>query len=155
MEGKRILIELIKNNNQNTLNNNLEGRYPDYQMEFYKMCTKEYTQKKMSSIKEDFEWLIKKFRDVLKSKEIWVEKIILYGSYARGNTNEYSDIDIAVISEDFEKGKIGAGIKLFRISASIDPRLEPVAFSSKSYNEDTWLPLIYEIRTKGIELFTR
>ncbi len=34
----------------------------------------------------------------------------------------------------------------------IDPRIEPVPISSESYEKDTWIPLIYEIRQKGIEL---
>ena len=34
----------------------------------------------------------------------------------------------------------------------VDPRIEPVPISSESYKNDTWLPLIYEIRQKGIEL---
>jgi len=41
---------------------------------------------------------------------------------------------------------------LFRIAGKIDPRLEPVPISLKAYENDTWVPLIYEIREKGIEL---
>lgn len=97
--------------------------------------------------------VLKKFRDVLIDKGVRIEKMILYGSHARGDATEFSDIDIAIISEDFEKNKMEASTELFRISISVDPRLEPVAVSPKSYREDTWLPLIYEIRTRGIELF--
>lgn len=31
-------------------------------------------------------------------KEIPVQEVILFGSYAKGNPREYSDIDLAVIS---------------------------------------------------------
>jgi hypothetical protein len=39
-----------------------------------------------------------------------------------------------------------------RITWRVDPRIEPVPISSESYKNDTWIPLIYEIRQKGIEL---
>jgi hypothetical protein len=36
---------------------NLETRYPDYKLQFYKRCTKEYTDKYFKKIMEYFEWL--------------------------------------------------------------------------------------------------
>jgi uncharacterized protein len=44
---------------------------------------------------------IKQFEVVLESCGIQVEKIILFGSQAKGVAREDSDIDIAVISADF------------------------------------------------------
>ncbi len=35
-------------------------------------------------------------------REIPIKEIILFGSYAHGNPKEYSDIDLAVISDWFE-----------------------------------------------------
>jgi hypothetical protein len=34
----------------------------------------------------------------------------------------------------------------------VDPRIEPIPISSKSYENDTWIPLIYEIKENGIEV---
>ena len=39
--------------------------------------------------------LVKKYTDVL-LKYFNVKKVVLYGSYARGDQNEWSDIDVAV-----------------------------------------------------------
>jgi HEPN domain-containing protein len=39
---------------------NLETRYPDYKLEFYNSCTKEFTDKYLTKIKEYYKWL--KFR---------------------------------------------------------------------------------------------
>ncbi len=36
---------------------NLEIRYPEYKQEFYKMCSKEYSQIYLTKIKEMFQWL--------------------------------------------------------------------------------------------------
>jgi hypothetical protein len=39
-----------------------------------------------------------------------------------------------------------------RIAWRVDARIEPVPISSGSYENDAWLPLIYKIRQKRIEL---
>lgn len=36
---------------------NLEARYPDYKQEFYKKCTKTFTERYFSKIKEYYKWL--------------------------------------------------------------------------------------------------
>lgn len=95
---------------------------------------------------------LKKFRIALIKAGIRVQKLVLYGSYANGKNRTYSDIDVAVISRDFGKDRFKEGVKLFRIASRIDPRIEPLPLSTTSFKEDTWLPLIYEIRKNGIEL---
>ncbi len=39
---------------------NIETRYPDKKFEFYKTCTKEFTEKYLNKIKKFHKWLIKK-----------------------------------------------------------------------------------------------
>lgn len=95
---------------------------------------------------------IRRFVDALVHQGIGIEKVVLYGSRARGRVNPESDIDVAIVSEDFGKDPVEEGMLLFRIAGSIDPKIEPVPLSLKSFNEDTWIPLIYEIRTGGIEI---
>lgn len=95
---------------------------------------------------------IKKFRNVLVKKGIRVTKTILYGSRATGKFHRDSDIDVAVISPDFGNDRFEEGTRLFKIAYKIDPRLEPVPVSPESYEKDTWLPLIYEIRENGVEV---
>jgi predicted nucleotidyltransferase len=96
--------------------------------------------------------VIKEFVDALKRKGITIDRVILYGSYVKGNVRPDSDIDVAVISRDFGKDRVEEGMILFRIAGKIDSRLEPVPFSTKMYEEDTWIPLIHEIRKRGEEL---
>lgn len=45
---------------------------------------------------------IKRYLNELKDHNINVEKLYLYGSYAKGNYHEFSDIDVIMISKDFE-----------------------------------------------------
>jgi predicted nucleotidyltransferase len=46
--------------------------------------------------------IISKFKLALEEKEILVETIILYGSYAKNNARLGSDIDLIVISKSFK-----------------------------------------------------
>ena len=97
---------------------------------------------------------IKKFAQVLEKDGVDIDKILLYGSYREGKPRIDSDIDIAVISRDFGKDPTEEGMFLFRVAGDIDSKMEPVPISSDSYEKDTWIPLIYEIRQKGIEVYT-
>ena len=53
------------------------------------------------TINQDIIDSVNKFIEEIK-KKYNVTAIILFGSYAKGTENEDSDIDIAVISDDFE-----------------------------------------------------
>lgn len=93
--------------------------------------------------------IIKKFIKALKFNGINIDQVILYGSYAKGNTRPDSDIDVAIVSKDFGRDRVEEGMMLFRIAGTIDPRLEPVPISREAYIKDLWNPLIYEIRKRG------
>ncbi|MFV1976592.1 MAG: nucleotidyltransferase domain-containing protein [Candidatus Scalindua sp.] len=95
---------------------------------------------------------IDEFVKALKRDNINVAKVILYGSRASGKAHEYSDIDVAIVSPDFGKDRFEEGVRLFKIACEIDSLIEPIPLSLESYEKDTWVPLIYEIRVNGIEL---
>lgn len=96
--------------------------------------------------------IIKRFVKILKKNGISIDRVILYGSYARNKIRPGSDIDVAIVSKDFGKDRVEEGMTLFKIAGEIDTRLEPVPISTNAYENDTWVPLIYEIRENGIVL---
>lgn len=99
--------------------------------------------------------IVKKVNDFvkeIKKHKINVTKVIIYGSRVSGKYHEFSDIDVAVVSPDFGKDRYKEGSRLFEIASKIDPLIEPVPVSEDSYENDTWIPLIYEIRKNGVEL---
>ncbi len=98
--------------------------------------------------------IVLKFIDALTTKGIRIERVVLYGSYASGKKHSGSDLDIAIISPDFGKDRFEEGKLLHRLAWRVDPRIEPIPISSHSYENDTWIPLIHEIRSKGIEIET-
>lgn len=95
---------------------------------------------------------VRSFAKKLKQRKIKISKLILYGSRISGTARKYSDIDVAVVSPDFGKDRFREGVKLFEIAGEVDPRIEPVPLSVESYKNDTWIPLIYEIRKTGLEI---
>lgn len=67
-------------------------------------------------------------------QEIPIKEIILFGSYARGNPKEYSDIDLAVISDWFEgKPRIENMQYLSRIAATYNSLIEALPFTEEEY----------------------
>ncbi|MBI4726189.1 nucleotidyltransferase domain-containing protein [candidate division TA06 bacterium] len=103
-------------------------------------------------VKSEIIRTLKKYRKTLTADGIPVLKMVLYGSQANGHCHKDSDIDVAVISQEFGKDRFEEGVRLFKLAYKIDPRIEPVPLSLKAYEKDTWVPLIYEIRTKGVAI---
>ncbi len=96
--------------------------------------------------------IVIKFVNTLMNNGIQVEKAILFGSYLYSKYSNYSDIDIAIVSPDFGKDRFEEGKILFQTAWRVDPRIEPIPISSEAYENDTWVPLIYEIRHNGLEI---
>ncbi|OFX16434.1 MAG: hypothetical protein A2033_08305 [Bacteroidetes bacterium GWA2_31_9] len=53
-------------------------------------------------------------------------KIVLFGSYAKGNWAENSDIDIAVIVENINDDFLTTSKMLNKLTRNIDYRIEPI-----------------------------
>lgn len=95
---------------------------------------------------------VKEYVSVLQ-KEISVQKVIIYGSYAKGTFNKDSDIDIVIVSKNFGKNPHEDNVylwsKLWKIS---EKRIEPRAYSTKDFQSTYMSPLLYEIHQHGIKI---
>jgi len=96
--------------------------------------------------------LIRDFVRRLSQEGIPVEKAFLYGSYARGEENEESDIDIMLVSELFDKNDDQTIGKTWRISRSIDVRLEPYTVGKERFLNDQYSPLLQLVKKEGLEV---
>jgi predicted nucleotidyltransferase len=74
----------------------------------------------------------------------------LYGSFAKGTSNKWSDIDVAIISPDFSDDLFEERLKLMKVAASIDDRIEPKPFKKELFDPND--PLVDEIQKNGIQL---
>ena len=76
-------------------------------------------------------------------------KIILFGSYAKGNFNEDSDIDIAVVFKDYGN-LMDMQLELMRLRRKIDSRIEPHPFRESEFEVSN--PIVNEILKYGQEI---
>ncbi len=63
---------------------------------------------------------------LLVSKYFDVDQVVLYGSYAKGNEREDSDIDVAVIVNSINQDFFSYAPLLWKLRREIDDRIEPV-----------------------------
>jgi len=83
--------------------------------------------------KDQVDQIIKGFVSRL-MREIPVEEVILFGSYAQGTPKEHSDIDLAVISDWFQdKSRIEGMQYLSRIAARYNTLIEAIPFTTEEY----------------------
>jgi len=84
-------------------------------------------------------------------KKIPIEKVIIYGSYAKGKAHKWSDVDICIISSKFRDPFEAIEFLLAkRNKKEVLIGLEPVGFTKKDFKEGS--SLIEEIKKMGVEV---
>jgi predicted nucleotidyltransferase len=84
----------------------------------------------------------------LNDHNIPVQRAILFGSYARGNYSEWSDIDLAIVSEVFIGSRFDDKNKIRYIYLSISSDLEILPYRPEDFTDDD--PFVKEILETGI-----
>ena len=75
---------------------------------------------------------------------------ILFGSYATGRADEWSDVDLLVVSPRFdERVRRDDVARLWRTAARTDSRIEPIPCGERQWREDTSSALIEIARRQG------
>lgn len=101
-------------------------------------------------VKKEIKNIVKKFIIELKKEGIGVIKVILFGSHAKGINREDSDIDVAVVCEDFGTDTIDQNMKLWKIAVRVDTRIAPISLSSSEFEKE-YIPIVTEIRN-GLDI---
>ena len=95
--------------------------------------------------------ILTEYIKLLKKQFAGVEHVYLFGSYAKGNITEDSDIDIAVIFEFIDESeKFDLQVELMLLAAEVDSRIEPHPISNDEFISGN--PFVFEIKKTGIEL---
>lgn len=102
-----------------------------------------------STIKSDILKIIERYAEETK-KHFNVSSIILFGSYAKGTENEDSDIDIAIVSSDFDD-VYDCMAFLMGLTWDIDTRIEPHPIKTEDY-ENVTTPFVQEVINTGIKV---
>ena len=73
--------------------------------------------------------LVRQYASIV-AREMNPDKIVLYGSHAEGTATEESDIDIAVIFDNFNGDWFSAYTRLAKLRRSVSLYIEPVLLDS-------------------------
>jgi predicted nucleotidyltransferase len=92
--------------------------------------------------------IVLRFSEIVKSKFDF-QKIILFGSYTKGNQNNDSDIDVAIVFDNYEN-RLERQVELMKLTRKIDTRIEPHPFRKQEFNISN--PMVKEIITYGLEV---
>ena len=110
---------------------------------------------KININKEIIDEITEALRDLLKNNLI---KIVLYGSYARGDFNNLSDIDIFILvdSEKEDLNKVLDLIldKLYELDLKYNVTINPLIENTEIYNKYKDSSLLFEnIEKEGVILY--
>ncbi|AXF55589.1 nucleotidyltransferase domain-containing protein [Salicibibacter kimchii] len=103
-------------------------------------------------IRQDIEQIVQAYTDLLR-KELDLQSVYIFGSYVNGNATEDSDIDVAVVANDFSGDSIEDTMRLMKIRREVDIRIEPHPFQSEDFQDD--YPFVKEILENGSEVFSQ
>jgi predicted nucleotidyltransferase len=78
----------------------------------------------------DIETIVSRYVAELKRNGISPKKVILFGSYARGDATPLSDIDLVIISDDLAKWPAIKRIEMLsRLTACVDAPLDVLGYT--------------------------
>lgn len=93
---------------------------------------------------------VKRYLNELTRHGINIERAYLYGSYARGNYHKDSDIDIVIISSDFQGMRFYDWKQIVAFRRDIDVRIEPMPYRPEDFTDSD--PLAVEVMANGEEI---
>ena len=92
--------------------------------------------------------VVRRYRRKLEEK-VRVQRIILFGSYARGKVHDYSDIDLAIISPDFHGGTRTDYRILDQAASEVTPLIEAFPYTPKDLKHHDPADFLAEILRTG------
>ena len=95
--------------------------------------------------------VVKEYLNRLAQNGLSIAFGVIFGSQATGHASNLSDIDLIVVSPQFD-GKISRDIinKLWHIAARTDSRIEPIPCGQKQWQENTSDAIIEIARNEGM-----
>ena len=94
---------------------------------------------------------VRNYAKEINQQGINLRKVILFGSFAKGTQHEWSDIDVALVADDFT----GVGFLDTPRFSSIGIKEPYIRIEAKTYPTDYFIesdPFIEEIKQTGIEI---
>ena len=104
----------------------------------------------MARVPDHINDMIQKYLAALNAQHIPIQRVFLFGSYARGNYTEWSDIDLAVVSDIFEGKRFEDRKKIRPITMSGCSLIEVLPYRPEDFTPDD--PFVNEILQTGLRI---
>lgn len=104
----------------------------------------------MATVTDEAIGIAEKFIRLAEEAHIHIQNAVLFGSSARGDAGEWSDIDVAVVSSDFSGIPFYDREKLIPFMLKVDSRIELHPFRPEDFTEDDLFAR--EIIRTGVQL---
>ena len=95
---------------------------------------------------------IKDYLAHLKSDGIIVTKAIIFGSHVTNEADENSDIDLLIVSPQFDESGDKYTGKLWKATKFSDYKIEPIAVGEIKFNTTESSPIIFAAKKYGMEI---
>ena len=93
---------------------------------------------------------VQAYMRALQAQGLDVKFGVLFGSWVKGRANQWSDIDLLIISPQFDNGRDDHWVNLlWRTAARVDSRIEPIACGERQWNEHDASAIIEIARREG------
>jgi len=94
--------------------------------------------------------VVRSYLRTVNQSGIRASRAVLFGSWARGEAQPDSDIDLVIIAPEFDGWRDRQLVnRLWELQASIDWRIEPIVCGERQWLEDDTSPIIEMARREG------
>ncbi len=93
--------------------------------------------------------IVKEYINFLQKNKYDVQRAYIFGSYAKENFDDDSDIDLAITLKNL-KNSFNMQVDLMKLRRKFDTRIEPHPFDEKDFDASN--PMVNEILRTGIKV---
>ena len=97
---------------------------------------------------------VRTYLEAVRAEGISVERAIVFGSQVKGTANEWSDIDLVVVSAAFDGPSAESAVDtLWMARVATRGHIEPIGCGIQRWEKDDGSPLLAIVREEGVEVF--
>lgn len=94
--------------------------------------------------------VVRRYRSILLAAGFPLERVILFGSFARSRQKVYGDIDVAVVLKNYSRDRFLTRLELMKYSREFEEVIEPHPFLTTEFDKSD--PFVCDILENGIEV---
>ena len=95
--------------------------------------------------------VVRRYLAALSGFGIHAKRAVLFGSHARGDASEWSDIDLIIIAPELDGERSLETVKqLWRATAAADDRIEPIPCGEREWDTEGRRPILDIARKEGV-----